>query len=319
MTNPVSEIAEIHWLIDTLQNVDIGLTILDRNYSIQLWNGFMENHSGLRSADVQNKNFFETFTEVDESWLKRKVDSVFLLRTHQSSTWEQRPYLLQFKPYRPVTGKARWMFQNTTIFPLISSDGSVNHVCIIIYDVTDIATGKKELERANDQLARLSQTDGLTGLFNRSTWEKMLEAELLRSRRTHHPCSLVMLDIDHFKNINDTYGHPAGDEAIRVLSRAIQFEKRETDVAGRYGGEEFVITLIDTTAENAKVFAERLRKSIENNIIEWEGIEIKYTISLGIAELNNKTANHETWIQASDQALYFSKENGRNRTTLSDV
>ena len=319
MTNPVSDIAEIHWLIDTLQNVDIGLTVLDRNYSIQLWNGFMENHSGLRPADVQGKNFFETFTEVDESWLKRKVDSVFLLRTHQSSTWEQRPYLLQFKPYRPVTGKAKWMFQNTTIFPLISSDGSVNHICIIIYDVTDVATGKKELERANNQLARLSQIDGLTGLYNRSTWEKMLEAELMRSRRTHHPCSLVMLDIDHFKNINDTYGHPAGDEAIRVLSRTIQFEKRETDVAGRYGGEEFVVTLIDTTAENAKVFAERLRKAIEKNIIEWEGVEINYTISLGIAELNSNTESHETWIQASDQALYFSKENGRNQTTMSDT
>ena len=319
MTNPVSDIAEIHWLIDTLQNVGIGLTVLDRNYSIQLWNGFMENHSGLRPADVQGKNFFETFTEVDESWLKRKVDSVFLLRTHQSSTWEQRPYLLQFKPYRPVTGKAKWMFQNTTIFPLISSDGSVNHICIIIYDVTDVATGKKELERANDQLARLSQIDGLTGLYNRSTWEKMLEAELMRSRRTNHPCSLVMLDIDHFKNINDTYGHPAGDEAIRVLSRTIQFEKRETDVAGRYGGEEFVVTLIDTTAENAKVFAERLRKAIEKNIIEWEGVEINYTISLGIAELNSNTESHETWIQASDQALYFSKENGRNQTTMSDT
>lgn len=317
MTNPVSEIAEIHWLIDTLQNVDIGLTILDRNYSIQLWNGFMENHSGLRPADVQNQSFFETFTEVDETWLKRKVDSVFLLKTHQSSTWEQRPYLLQFKPYRPITGKAKWMFQNTTIFPLISSNGSVNHVCIIIYDVTDIATAKLELEQANEQLARLSQIDGLTELYNRATWEKMLKSEFLRSRRTGQPCSLVMLDIDHFKSVNDTYGHQAGDGAIRTLSNMVQSQKRETDIAGRYGGEEFVVTLIDTSAANAKIFAERLRKNIEKNVIQWEGQEIRYTISLGISELDSNTKNHEDWINNADQALYFSKENGRNRTTIS--
>ena len=319
MSDVVSEIAEFHWLMDALQNVDIGLTVLDRDYNIQLWNGFMENHSGLRPGDVKEKNFFETFSEVDETWLKRKIDSVFLLQTQQSSTWEQRPYLLRFKPYRPVTGKAQWMYQNTTIFPLISSDGTVNHVCIIVYDVTDIATGKLELESANEQLARLSQTDGLTGLYNRATWESMLQAELSRTRRTGHPCSLVMLDIDHFKNINDTYGHQAGDDAIRALSRILQFEKRETDVAGRYGGEEFCVTLIDTTAENAKVFAERLRKSIEKNVINWEGQEIKYTISLGIAELKSDTANHETWLQKSDQALYFSKENGRNQVTISDT
>ena len=318
MTNPAKEIAEIHWLIDALQSVDIGLAVLDRNYTIQMWNGFMENHSGLRPADAQDKNFFDTFAEVDKSWFKHKVDSVFMLKTHQSSTWEQRPYLLQFKPYRPITGQSQWMYQNTTIFPLISSNGDVNHVCIIIYDVTDIATSKKELELANNQLARLSQIDGLTGLYNRATWENMLKAELLRSRRTGAPCSLLMLDIDHFKNINDTYGHQAGDEAIRVLADLITREKRETDVAGRYGGEEFCIMLIDTDAENAKTFAERLRHSIEANIIEWEGQEIKYTISLGIAELNQEILSHEVWLQKSDQALYFSKEHGRNQTTVFD-
>jgi diguanylate cyclase (GGDEF)-like protein/PAS domain S-box-containing protein len=316
MTNPASEMAEIHWLIDALQNVDIGLTVLDRNYSIQLWNGFMENHSGLRPADVQDRNFLDTFSEVDEAWLKRKIDSVFLLKAPQSSTWEQRPYLLKFKPYRPVTGKAKWMYQNTTIFPLISSDGSVNHVCIIIYDVTDIATGKLGLEQANEQLARLSQKDGLTGLYNRATWETLLKSELLRSRRTGQPCSLVMLDIDHFKNINDTYGHQAGDEAIRALANMVEDQKRETDIAGRYGGEEFVVTLIDTSAENAQIFAERLRQKIEKNIIQWEDQKISYTVSLGISELTSKTESHESWIHSADKALYFSKENGRNRVTL---
>lgn len=316
MTDQLSEIAEIHWLMDTLQSVDVGLMVLDRDYKIQLFNGFMENHSGLRPSEVRGKKFFLAFPSVNEDWFRRKIDSVFLLKSHAFSTWEQRPYLIKFKSYRPITGKAPWMYQNITIIPLLSADGSVNHICVIIYDVTDIAVGKKALQAANYQLERLSQTDGLTGLLNRATWENLFQHEFKRGQRTGQHCSVVMLDIDHFKNINDTYGHPAGDEAIRLLSRIITEQKRETDVAGRYGGEEFCVTLIDTTAEKSVVFAERLRKKIEAASVIWEGEEIKYTISLGIAELSADLDSHESWLQNSDKALYYSKEHGRNQVTV---
>jgi diguanylate cyclase len=127
----------------------------------------------------------------------------------------------------------------------------------------------------------------------------------------------VMLDIDHFKRVNDSYGHVVGDDVIRHLAGVIRSHVRETDISGRYGGEEFVILLADTTGENAKVFAERLRKEITESIVKHNDIDISYTISLGIAEIDESIKNHEAWIECADAALYQSKEEGgRNGVTL---
>src|SRR5690606_25742057 len=141
-----------------------------------------------------------------------------LLKNRAFTTWEQRPYLMQFKNYRPITGTEEFMYPNITISPLVPANGEVNNVCIIIYDVTDIASNKKALERANIELAKLSRTDRLTQLNNRGYWEECLIKEFNRYQRYHHTCSLIMFDIDHFKKVNDTYGHQAGDEVIRTVS-----------------------------------------------------------------------------------------------------
>ncbi len=309
------DIGELHWLMDTVQSIDVGLVVLDRDYQIQVWNGFMENHSGLCAPQVQGQPLFTLFPGLPEAWFRRKADSVFMLRNRAFTTWEQRPYLFQFRNYRPITGQAEFMYQNTTLMPLISPDGSVEHICIIIYDVTDVAVSKLELSKANAELARLSRTDRLTGLNNRGYWEECLEAEYRRYQRTLAGVTLIMFDIDHFKRINDTYGHQAGDEVIRTLSRTLQATMRETDIAGRYGGEEFAVILIDTDASHARCFAERLRHAVDALCVNYDGREIRFTISLGLAELQPEVTTHTAWIELSDQALYHSKENGRNRLT----
>jgi diguanylate cyclase (GGDEF)-like protein len=125
-----------------------------------------------------------------------------------------------------------------------------------------------------------------------------------------------MLDIDHFKQVNDNYGHMVGDEVIRHLSGLIQKHIRETDVSGRYGGEEFAILLADTTIENAQVFAERLRFEVEQATVKYNDIELQYTISMGLAEVDTSVKNYETWIEYADSALYDSKESGRNKISL---
>ena len=122
-----------------------------------------------------------------------------------------------------------------------------------------------------------------------------------------------MLDIDHFKNVNDSYGHVVGDEVIRHIAALIQHHARESDVSGRYGGEEFTVLLSDTTVEQGNVFAERLRKEVEESVVKYNDIDIKYTISIGIAEIDPSIKTYEAWIECADAALYKSKENGRNR------
>jgi len=175
------------------------------------------------------------------------------------------------------------------------------------------------LEKANGQLENLSQTDRLTQLNNRGHWEECLKQEFNRSQRTKAPCSLIMFDIDHFKQVNDNYGHQAGDEVIRDTSRILKSTIRDTDIAGRYGGEEFSIILIDTMAAGAKLMAERLRKRIEASIVTHDANDIQYTVSLGIAELNVTHNNHNQWIECSDKALYKAKEGGRNCSIIYDA
>jgi len=311
-----TDLREYHWLLAIVQSIDVGVVVLDRAYRIDVWNTFMENRSGLLPEDARKKTFFELFPEVDEQWFRRKVESVATLGTPSFTIWEQRPYLLRFKNYQPITGLEDVMYQNTTLMPLKALNGSIEQICLIIYDVTDVATNRRQLQAANQELQRLSSTDRLTGLFNRGHWEEMLRQEYARHLRYDRNAALVMFDIDHFKKINDGYGHQAGDAVIQQTADLIRQCARDADISGRYGGEEFVVLLPDTDSEGALTFAERLRQTIEANEVLYEGRSIRFTVSLGIADLSRPTSGYAQLIEHADNALYASKSAGRNQVTL---
>ncbi|VAW61453.1 diguanylate cyclase (GGDEF domain) with PAS/PAC sensor, partial [hydrothermal vent metagenome] len=309
-------IKDIHWLMDMLQTIDVGLVVLDSDFRVMVWNSFMENHSGVSPAIIKDKILFDIFPSIPQKWFRQKAESVFLLKSSTFTVWEQRPYLFKFKNYRPITGSADYMYQNITLIPLLSADNEVRQFGVLIYDVTDIAVNKIKLEQANNKLAFLSKTDHLTQLNNRGAWEESLQREYNRSRRSKLKCCVVMFDIDHFKNVNDTYGHQAGDEVIRRTSALLKDTMRNTDIAGRYGGEEFGVILVDTDAENALIFTERLRQRIENEVIEHETLKIKITISLGISALSDDCDTYQSWLEQSDKALYICKESGKNQSRI---
>lgn len=146
MHDAVDEMQEFHWMIDMVQNVDVGIVVLDRELRIKVWNGFMESHSGLLPSEVRDKCLYDLFPDINKSWFDRKVRPVLELRTRSFLTWEQRPYLFRFPNYRPITGSEDFMYQNITLSPLASATGKVNNLCMMIYDVTDVAAGKKQLE-----------------------------------------------------------------------------------------------------------------------------------------------------------------------------
>jgi len=306
-------LSDVHWLMDMLQTIEVGVLVLDEDNRIRVWNGFMENHSGIASSEVQGRELFEQFPELPQAWLERKIATVRLLHIPTFSAWEQRPYLFRFSNRRPITGTEPQMYQNITFCPLTNIRGDIEYVCLLIYDVTDIASNSRQLERSNTQLRHLSQTDGLTGLYNRATWQAFLDTEFQRGKRYGSEASLVMLDIDHFKPINDTHGHPAGDQVIRKISALIKHNLRQPDLAGRYGGEEFAVILPETNLEGARCFAERLRESVEKTRIDCGSVELAVTISLGVATLASAHASADHWLEAADRALYKAKESGRNR------
>ncbi|WP_305857923.1 GGDEF domain-containing protein [Balneatrix alpica] len=306
---------EFHWMVNMLQTLDVGLVVIDAEKKVQLWNGFMENHSGMKPDVVRDKDITTLYPEMPVDWLDRQLNMVFTLGNKAFSTWEQRPYLFPFRTYQPITGRAEFMYQNITIIPLTGLDGRTDHACIMVYDESEAALNRNDLKQANAELAWLSQTDPLTRLFNRGYWEDRLVHEFQRFKRTEQPVSLIMFDIDHFKKVNDTYGHPAGDEVIRHVSRILKSCIRTTDIAGRYGGEEFGVILINTDAAGAAYFAERLRKQVEKNPAVHEGTSIPFTISLGAAQACLEMHDYQNWLDRTDKALYQSKHNGRNQLT----
>ncbi len=311
------EANSFHWLVDMLESVEVGLVVLDLDFRVQAWNGFMENHSGITASRIRDKVIFDAFPDIPKAWLARKVDAVALLNTRAFTSWEQRPYLFKFRNTRPITGTEEFMFQNLTISPLSGPTGQVEKVCLMVYDVTDIASSKRALERANEQLAKLSMTDRLTGLLNRGTWENLVDAEYERFRRYGQATSLVMFDIDHFKKVNDSYGHLAGDEVIKHTAAVTKGNLRQSDTSGRYGGEEFGIILPETDSEGARIICERIRENIAQSVVETSVAPIQYTISMGIAQLTEAPENYMQWMQLADEALYAAKEGGRNLVMIS--
>ena len=286
------DLNEFHWLLAIVQGIDVGVVGLDREYRIQVWNTFMENRSGRLPREVHGQSFFTLFPEVEEDWFRHKVESVATLGTPAFTIWEQRPYLVRFKNYQPITGQEEFMYQNTVLLPLHGVNTTVEHICLIIYDVTNVATHKQQLQAVNQQLKHLSRTDRLTGLNNRGYWEECLQHEYARHRRYQSMAALVMFDIDHFKAVNDTYGHQAGDKVIQAVAEVVREQVRDTDYPGRYGGEEFVVLLPDVDSAGAMLFAERLRQRIEALLVTYENQSIPFTISLGVADLSYPTNGH---------------------------
>lgn len=307
---------DFRWILDVVQNMDVGLVVLNKDYNIQLWNSFMQNHSAIPADNIIGQNLFQTFPEIDCAWFQRKVESVFLLKNSAFTTWEQRPYLFRFENYRPITGKAEFMYQNSTFIPIKSLTSETDGICVIIYDVTEQAVNNIQLEKANNKLEIISKTDGLTGLLNRKSWEEHLAREFNRLRRYEEDCSLIIFDIDHFKQVNDTYGHSAGDEVIRQTAKIAKETVRKTDFTGRYGGEEFVLLLPHTEVNSAMVLAERIRKKVMNTPAVYEKQSIQYSVSLGLCGYSNNFKSRTAWIDAADQALYQSKQNGRNQSNI---
>ena len=215
-----------------------------------------------------------------------------------------------------------------------------NHMAEQVHDHTSnlaelVADRTSEIERVNgqlqqanqefgqmvDKLSHMARTDGLTGLLNHRALRKALDVELSRARRTGAPLTLMMIDVDHFKNYNDTYGHPAGDEALIRVADVLLTNLRATDVIARYGGEEFAVVLPDTTREAAALVAEKVRAMVASEAFAAEASEplpAGLTISIGLAVFPDDAQEDRRVIALADRALYAAKTGGRNAVVGAD-
>jgi two-component system chemotaxis family response regulator WspR len=189
----------------------------------------------------------------------------------------------------------------------------MNNVEMILLAIEDITERKK----VEEKLKLIASLDGLTGIANRRRFENTINLEWRRAMRSENPISLIMVDVDYFKNYNDTHGHLAGDSCLKKIARTITNSiKRAGNFAARYGGEEFVVILPATNAEGAYLFAESLRQKIENLNIEHNKSKVgkNVTVSLGVSTAApKKGSTHVKLLSLADKALYEAKQGGRNR------
>ncbi len=170
--------------------------------------------------------------------------------------------------------------------------------------------------KLHEEIEKLAMTDSLTGIFTRRYILERFEEELKRAKAKKIRLSFLMLDVDHFKSINDQYGHLTGDQILREIARVVQESIREIDIVGRYGGEEFCVVLPDTDKEGASYVAERIRTSVEETSIKVYDVIIKTTVSIGISLFPDHGEDSQEIIEKADSALYHVKKMGRNQVSL---
>tara|TARA_R110000737_G_scaffold4096_4_gene13629 strand:+ start:571 stop:1515 length:945 start_codon:yes stop_codon:yes gene_type:complete len=298
--------------IDISNRLNTGILILDNNLNIIMWNRFLEVHANKKDKKIIGESIFTVFPELPKKWFERKVSSVIQLKTQSFCSWEQRHHLFELSHSRPITTDSNFMAQNCTFLP-IEVEGEVERICVLIEDVTDVCHYQTQLNKALQELALSNRIDGLTQAFNRKHWEECLASEFSRACRHSYNLALVMLDLDKFKVLNDTFGHQGGDKALIDTAKVINDLLRMGDVFGRYGGEEFAVILPNTDLKGAEEVAERIRQTVAENTIEYQGQRINVTVSIGVAVINKQDLRYEDLISHADTALYQAKAKGRNR------
>lgn len=240
--------------------------------------------------------------------------------------------LYKTKYYRFVPNELQTLLiRSLLIFPILDDEGRCKGLYSIESDRPNMYLGETEqifktlIENASvaftrallyQRMEKLATTDGLTELNNHRHFQELLSKEIERTRRYGSSVALLLMDIDHFKSFNDTYGHPVGDLVLKEISQCIKRSLRANDIPARYGGEEFTVIIPESNEQGALIIAERIRSTIENHVINSNDRQLRVTVSIGVAAYPSLATNQPQLIDSADKALYNSKEHGRNRVTV---
>lgn len=232
------------------------------------------------------------------------------LRAMKIVTKDER---LPFTPHSALVIPLAAHGQVAGVLTVWSIDPIAEAAITALETIAPYAAAQLEHARELGFMRSLAERDALTGLHNRRSFDEHLNAEVARFDRYRRPFALVMMDIDHFKSVNDQYGHDAGDAVLRRVGQVIATSLRDVDVAARYGGEEFALLLPETDKTDALEIAERIRKRIAEAPVEWRGQSIAVTSSAGVAAIPERNVDVTNVVRVADQLLYEAKRQGRNR------
>lgn len=292
-----------------LDMVDIGLVILDRNLCVRYWNRWMQLHSAIEPDKIIGSAVCDVFPNLKRPRFLNNCKAVLTFGNFCFFSQKLHHYLFPFKPISSFDSNFEYMQQSCTMGPLRNKEGQVDYLFIAVHDMTETVNFEQKL-------VALNMVDALTGVNNRRSLEIHLKEELDRHRRYDRSFSLIMFDIDHFKMVNDTYGHQCGDHILQSIATLIAGSIRGEDILARYGGEEFCCLLPETAISAAVSIAERCRKKVANHSFKYHDQNINITISLGVSAMNSDTTNPDILLKRADDGLYAAKNNGRNRVEV---
>ena len=297
--------------------INNGLIILDENLRICAWNKWLEIRTNIKKDEIINKNICEEFPYINEKKLKRKIKSVLVTKNPSFYSVDPHSYLIKIEANSVVDKIFDYMQQDITIIPY---DIEKKLVCLYIYDNTEVYESNLRLKMLNEKLKDLSNRDPMTNAFNRRYFQEISQKYLTLSKRNNHRTSIMILDIDHFKKINDGYGHTIGDEVIILLANSLLGYVRKSDVVSRFGGEEFVVLLYNISKEDTLQIAESIRKNIEKLVVKTNKGDLRFTVSIGATSYDQSRDNEnlDKTLSRADHALYEAKNSGRNRVIFSN-
>ena len=302
-------------ILDTLSQ---GLAVVDRQLRVVLWNRWMELHSGLDREQVLGRVITDLFPELTGKGFTWKAQQVFKLGNYAFFSQKLHRYLFPLTSAQYLQNRFERMQQNAVLAPLRGQSGQVEHVCISVTDSTDMVMYQERLEETSRRLEQMSQTDHLTQVANRRHLFDRLSQEISRAQRLDEPLSLTILDVDHFKLINDNHGHLCGDQVLMQLADLLKESLRRYDLVGRYGGEEFCLVLPNTKLDDALHLVDRLRQKVSEYKFGCNGDGLRITVSAGIASSQQcADASADQLLCLADEALYRAKTAGRNRSEIS--
>ncbi|XUW91458.1 sensor domain-containing diguanylate cyclase [Burkholderia sp. M6-3] len=289
------------WLAGIYTSVnDFAFFTLDSRGRIESWNSSVERLTGFVEPDVIGRTLARFYAR-GEAASHHSPEHIALTR---DEGWHVEEFWCETK-----TGRRYW--GQLLVAVLREVEGDISGYSVVLRDVT-------ERKVNSDNLKRLLTTDHLTGATSRAHFFEIAESEVARAKRQGRTLSVVMLDADHFKRINDTAGHQAGDEVLKRIAAEAKAVLRVSDVVARLGGEEFVLMLPSTTTHEAMEVAERLRRAVERASIETGVGQLRATISLGVASLGDAAPTLQELLAAADKALYNAKRAGRNCVRSAD-
>ena len=293
-----------------LDALDCGVVILDGEGRIVFFNHWLELASGLSNDDLLGLKLIECFPSLDNSLFIRNFRSVLSFGNTAFFSNLANPWLIPL-PAAPNTAAQFDQMQQTGQMGPLREDGEIRFIYLLIRDITE-SVGHVQ------QLTDLAMHDNLTGCWNRRWFDHWLVEETERASRYQREMSLIMFDLDQFKQINDTQGHPIGDKVLAEVARVCAGVIRTTDTLARYGGDEFCVLLPETNLMAAIALAERLRAGVAGLVIVEGEVKLKITSSLGVAEFS-ANLDPEAFLQMADEALYRAKKAGRNRVAAAQA